>query len=149
MKLSYQVITIERIDELMAIENVCHSHPWSEKTMASCIGGRYFGYLAHHQENAVGFYIGEYIAQEATLMDICVAPQAQGKGIGKQLLLHFIDEAQQRGAHTVFLEVRVSNIGALMLYINQGFTEIGRRTGYYPAKIGYEDGIVMKKELKA
>jgi ribosomal-protein-alanine N-acetyltransferase len=33
------------------------------------------------------------------------------------------------------------------MYINSGFTETGRRTGYYPSAsgFGYEDAIVMKK----
>jgi ribosomal-protein-alanine N-acetyltransferase len=36
-----------------------------------------------------------------------------------------------------------------MLYINQGFTETARRTGYYPSAsgFGYEDAIVMIKKL--
>lgn len=147
MTLSYAPTCAEQLDQLMTIENACHSHPWSEKTMKSCIGGRYFGYLASKDKKAIGFYIGEYIAEEATLMDICVAPENQGKGYGKQLLEHFIESAKQRGATTLFLEVRVSNLSALMLYINQGFIEINRRTGYYPSAVGYEDGIVMKKAL--
>jgi len=34
-----------------------------------------------------------------------------------------------------------------MMYINDGYSEIGRRTGYYPSNIGYEDAIVMKRSL--
>jgi ribosomal-protein-alanine N-acetyltransferase len=36
-----------------------------------------------------------------------------------------------------------------MMYINNGFIETGRRTGYYPSAsgFGYEDAIVMKKVL--
>ena len=145
--LTYTPTAIEQLDQLMTIENACHSHPWTVKTMKSCIGGRYFGYFAMEHERPVGFYIGEYILEEATLMDICVAPEHQGKGFGKQLLEHFVNQAKQLGAKTLFLEVRVSNINALMLYINQGFVEISRRTGYYPSKVGYEDGIVMKKSV--
>jgi ribosomal-protein-alanine N-acetyltransferase len=41
--------------------------------------------------------------------------------------------------------VRAKNISAQMLYMNTGFIETGRRTGYYPSAkdFGYEDAIVM------
>ena len=151
-------ITPSDVKALMAIELACHSHPWSEKTFTSCIGGRYFGErlgesiatnLPENTEqkasDALGFYIGEYVAGEATLMDICVLPSEQGKGYGKLLLLQFLAQAKAQGATKIFLEVRAKNIAAQMLYMNAGFIEINRRTGYYPSSsgFGYEDAIVM------
>ena len=150
---------IERTDvgKLMPIELACHSHPWSEKTFLSCIGGRYFGeklgeFLQVIEkdescEQGIGFYIGEYVAGEATLMDICVIPTKQGKGYGKVLLNQFLTHAKKLGATKIFLEVRAKNIAAQMLYMNAGFIEIDRRTGYYPSSsgFGYEDAIVMSR----
>ncbi|SES93830.1 ribosomal protein S18-alanine N-acetyltransferase [Thalassotalea agarivorans] len=146
--LSFHPITPAELDEIMAIENQCHSHPWSENTMLSCIGGRYFGELAKREEHAVGFYIAEYIAGESTLMDICIAPASQGKGLGKSLLKQFEQQAELMGAQTLFLEVRASNTAALLMYINNGFVEVGRRTGYYPKEVGFEDAIVMQKVIE-
>ena len=83
MTLSFDPITLDDVETLMTIENACHSHPWTENTFRSCIGGRYFGQLAKSDADIVGFYIGEHVAGEATLMDICVAPNTQGKGYGK------------------------------------------------------------------
>ncbi len=145
MTLHYHPNSIEHLPLLMPIENACHSHPWSEKTFASCIGGRYFGEYAtlDNSTDIVGFYVGEYVVGEATLMDICVPPQQQGKGLGKTLLNRFIEQSKAQGASKIWLEVRSSNIAAQMLYINHGFIETGRRTGYYPKAIGYEDAIVM------
>ena len=54
-----------------------------------------------------------------------------------------------RAAERVFLEVRPSNTGAIALYHDEGFNEIGRRPRYYPAKDGREDAIVMAMELLA
>ncbi|WP_448212733.1 ribosomal protein S18-alanine N-acetyltransferase [Colwellia sp. MEBiC06753] len=152
MKTSLLYSTIEQhhVDMLMPIEQACHSHPWSEKTLRSCIGGRYFGSYAEitsaeAENDTIGFYIGEYILGEATLMDICVAPSQQGQGFGKALISHFIEQAVALGAEKIWLEVRASNTAAIMLYINQSFIETGRRTGYYPKEVGYEDAIVMCK----
>jgi len=148
MSLIYSNIEKSDTKHLMLIENACHSHPWSEQTFLSCIGGRYFGEYANTSDETIGFYIGEYVAQEATLMDICVHPEQQGKGYGKTLLVQFIRQAKTKGAEKIWLEVRAKNISAQMLYINQGFIETGRRTGYYPSTIGYEDAIVMCLDCK-
>ncbi len=138
-------ITPDDVKDLMVIECACHSHPWSEKTFTSCIGGRYFGEKLIDKTIATGFYIGEYVIGEATLMDICVTPNQQGKGLGKVLLKQFLAQAKKLGATKIFLEVRAKNIPAQMLYMNAGFIEIDRRTGYYPSSsgFGYEDAIVM------
>jgi ribosomal-protein-alanine N-acetyltransferase len=137
------------VEKLMVIELACHPHPWSEKTFRSCIDGRYFGDYLTIDNALVGFYVGEHVVGESTLMDICVPPDQQGKGYGKALLLQFFDRCKQLAIKTIFLEVRAKNISAQMLYINQGFTEISRRTGYYPSNtgFGYEDAIVMSKKL--
>ncbi|MDO6488031.1 ribosomal protein S18-alanine N-acetyltransferase [Colwellia sp. 4_MG-2023] len=148
--LKYTPITTDDISQLMPIENTCHSHPWTEKTFSSCIGGRYFGEkLAETTEKIIGFYVGEFVVDEATLMDICVDPTEQSKGYGKKLLHHFIEQAKAKGAIKIWLEVRAKNISAQMLYMNAGFIEISRRTGYYPSSkgFGYEDAIVMSLKL--
>ncbi|MEW6992123.1 ribosomal protein S18-alanine N-acetyltransferase [Colwelliaceae bacterium 6441] len=147
MTLNFKPILPENVSQLMVIENDCHSHPWSEKVFKSCIGERYFGFYLEDDSTVIGFYIGEYILGEATLMDICVTPSIQGSGYGKHLLAHYSREAKSRGAEHLLLEVRAKNISALMMYINDGYCEVGRRTGYYPSNIGYEDAIVMKKSL--
>lgn len=147
--LSLTPITSTDIQALMQIEDECHSHPWSEKTFRSCLGGRYFGNklscTLNEPSNVIGFYIGEYVIDEATLMDICVSPSHQGKGLGKKLLIDFIEQSKAKGAAKIWLEVRAKNISAQMLYMNIGFIETGRRTGYYPSArgFGYEDAIVM------
>ncbi len=142
---TFNTITPSDVEHLMPIETACHSHPWSEKTFNSCIGGRYFGFYLVKNNEIVGFYIGEHVVGEVTLMNICVSPNQQGKGYGKTLLNHFLQETKNLTATKVWLEVRAKNISAQMMYINQGFTETNRRTGYYPSAngFGYEDAIVM------
>jgi ribosomal-protein-alanine N-acetyltransferase len=149
MTFTYSIISVNDVEKLMPIETACHSHPWSEKTFTSCIGNRYFGYYLVTEDQLVGFYMGEHVAGEATLMDICVLPDQQGKGYGKALLDHFFKESKKLNNAIIWLEVRSKNISAQMMYINNGFTETGRRTGYYPSAsgFGYEDAIVMKKTL--
>ena len=115
----------------MAIETACHSHPWTLKTMSSCIGGRYFNLAALSNNTIVGFYIGEKAGPDFTLMDICVAPEYQGKGIAKQLLSQFIEYGEQQSAETLFLEVRESNTRAIKLYESAGFIEMSVSSFWY------------------
>ena len=147
----FKSVTDENINELMAIENACHTHPWTLKTMQSCLQGRYFNLAAFDDEQMIGFYIGEKAGPDFTLMDICVTPKHQGKGIAKQLLSKFIEHGEQQNAENLFLEVRESNTRAIKLYEQAGFIEMSVRKNYYPSddatKNGFEDAILMGMAL--
>ncbi|MGB2708234.1 MAG: ribosomal protein S18-alanine N-acetyltransferase [Pseudoalteromonas nigrifaciens] len=149
--INFKSVDATAIPQLMAIEAACHSHPWTLNTMSSCIGGRYFNLAAFNGDTMVGFYIGEKAGPDFTLMDICVAPSEQGKGIAKQLLNQFIEYGEQQNAENLFLEVRESNTPAIKLYENAGFIEMSVRKNYYPsdnpAKNGFEDAILMGMAL--
>lgn len=135
------------LPQLMAIETACHSHPWTTKTMSSCIGGRYFNLAAFDGDDMLAFYIGEKAGPDFTLMDICVKPSLQGKGIAKQLLTYFIEYGEQHNAQNLFLEVRESNTRAIKLYEHVGFIEMSVRKNYYPSDNGFEDAILMGMAL--
>ena len=47
------------------------------------------------------------------------------------MLLHLLDEAMERGASWMTLEVRESNTVAQALYRKYGFTTVSTRKGYY------------------
>ena len=81
------------------------------------------------------------------MLNICVAPAYQSRGYGRVILQRLIDEATRFKADSMFLEVRPSNPKAISLYHSMGFNEIGNRKGYYPAKQGREDAIVMARVL--
>lgn len=55
--------------------------------------------------------------------DIAVLPAFRGKGIGKALLTHIIEDARQRGFCKITLEVRHDNHSAQMLYKSLGFED--------------------------
>ena len=54
---------------------------------------------------------------------------------------------RDRQASLLWLEVRPSNERACALYIREGFVEVGRRKGYYPAPDGREDALVMRRNI--
>ena len=67
---------------------------------------------------------------EEELLLIAVAPEHRGKGLGTRLLHQVLEDARNRGAERVFLEMRFNN-PAIELYQKAGFTPIGRRKHYY------------------
>ena len=95
-------------------------------------------------ERAVVGYAG-LIAydDEAHVATIGVATGAQGKGIGSLLLDALLAEADRRSP-VVLLEVRADNKVAHGLYRRRGFSEIGRRRGYYQPSGA--DAVVMKRK---
>ena len=140
--------TLADAPAMLAIEQAATSHPWTLKLFESCFGERYFNFVLEQQNQICGFYIGEYIAGEASLFDICIAPSAQGKGFGRLLLEHFITEADNREAFECWLEVRESNVKAIKLYQSTGFHQTGKRPNYYPTATGHEDAILMGLPLR-
>ncbi|RVU37370.1 ribosomal-protein-alanine N-acetyltransferase [Rheinheimera riviphila] len=140
--------TLADAPAMLAIEQAATSHPWTLKLFESCFGDRYFNFVLEQQNQICGFYIGEFVAGEASLFDICIAPTAQGQGFGRLLLEHFINEADRREAFECWLEVRESNSKAITLYQKAGFHQIGKRPNYYPTATGHEDAILMGLPLR-
>ncbi len=136
------------IEQMFALEQSATSHPWTRSTFESCFGERYFNFVLLEGQQLLGFYIGNFVAGEASLFDICVAPKAQGRGFGRQLLNHFISEAENKGAFDCWLEVRESNLHAIQLYQRAGFHQTAKRANYYPTATGHEDAILMGLPLR-
>ena len=85
-------------------------------------------------------------ADEAELLKIAVAPTRRRHGIGRALVADAAVGAIQAGARRLFLEVRERNQAARALYANAGFTETGRRKGYYHQPP--DDALVLEKKFE-
>jgi ribosomal-protein-alanine N-acetyltransferase len=99
--------------------------------------------VAENGSGVVGY--GGLIAydDEAHIATLGVAATRQGEGIGALLLDTLLAEADRRSP-VVLLEVRADNDVAQALYRARGFSEIGRRRGYYQPS--GTDAVVMKRE---
>jgi ribosomal-protein-alanine N-acetyltransferase len=71
------------------------------------------------------------IMEDSHVTTLAVDPDFRGRGFGEVLLLRLIDEAIDRDAAWMTLEVRESNAVAQRLYRKYGFTTVTMRTGYY------------------
>ncbi len=135
------------LDAVMAIENRAYPFPWTRGIFRDCLLAGYPAWLLLEGEAIRGYAVISLAAGEMHILNICIAPERQGRGLGRFLLRALLKHARDRKAERMFLEVRPSNPGAKALYEAEGFNEIGRRPRYYPARNGREDAIVMAMEL--
>ena len=136
----------EDLNEIAALERECFpSDPWNVRMLAeSFLSGRFFGSLLE-EEGVITAYGGiSFVEDEAELELIATAEMYRRCGRAEKILHDLFEGAIQRGIKRIFLEVRVSNSSALMMYLKNGFQGIYARSRYYPDG---EDAIVMKKEL--
>src|SRR5260370_6059130 len=69
--------------------------------------------------------------REAHITTIAVDPAWHRNHVGTKLMLGLIDAATAKGARSVSLEVRKSNLGAQRMYERFGFRPVGVRRGHY------------------
>ncbi len=137
------------LPRVLAIEAQAYAFPWSIGVFRDCLHAGYGCWVLESDAGEIfGYAVLSVAADEAHLLNLCVAPSAQGQGHGRRLVTRMLDVARWHRAERVFLEVRPSNPAAIALYLSLGFTEIGRRPRYYPAAGGREDAIVMGRELR-
>ena len=135
------------LDQVVAIEQAVHAHPWTRGNFADSLGAGYHCWSARRDGELVGYVIVMIAAGEAHLLNLSVAGAWQRRGIGTELTRFVVKLARDYGAATIYLEVRPSNAAARALYAVEGFAEVGVRPGYYPAGDGREDAVIMERRI--
>ncbi|WP_353407973.1 ribosomal protein S18-alanine N-acetyltransferase [Pseudoteredinibacter isoporae] len=133
---------------LIQIEQKAHSHPWPVNQFAQRLScERHLLAALELDGHLVAYYVASQIADQAELLNISVAPEQQGRGMGARLLQHLIDRLDPK-IREIFLEVRASNTAAIALYEKLGFHQLGSRPNYYPChKNGREDALLYALTL--
>lgn len=129
------------------LEQASYLFPWSEGIFRDSLR---VGYQCSVLEIGVvlaGYSVLATGAGEAHLLNLCVRESFRCRGLGTRMLQHVFASAERDGARVIFLETRPSNHSAIRLYAAQGFAQIGVRRGYYQARDGREDALVMRRAL--
>lgn len=110
-------------------------------------------YVFEEKKQILGMYIvkpnqidlGNHIANASYM----VSPNAQGKGIGKKLCEHSLEQAKRLGFRAMQFNVVVStNTRAVELWEKFGFETIGTTPkGFRHPKLGFVDTHIMHKKL--
>lgn len=137
------------VDEVLALEQSVFPHPWSRANFVDSLASGYDAWVLREEGGALaGYFILMFAVDEAHLLDVALSAAHQRAGLGRYLLDSATARARRMGMESMLLEVRPTNERALAVYRAYGFSEIGRRKGYYPAHEGTrEDAIVMRIQL--
>ena len=149
-----EAATGDDLDALIDLERRSYSHPWTRANFEGELRASERGHLLVLRESAArsdpergirGYCALQVYAEELHLMNLAVAPEWRRRGLGRFLLRLARDLGARRGAREAWLEVRAGNLPALALYLSQGFTEVGRRRGYYSRP--REDALLLRAPL--
>jgi ribosomal-protein-alanine N-acetyltransferase len=133
------------VAQVAALEALCFSDAWSEKSVASELTNQLSLWLVAVDGGTVAGYVGsQTVMGWADMMNLCVAPDYRRQGLGRELVLELVRQLRRNGATCLTLEVRVSNAPAIALYEKLGFAQVGRRPRYYEKP--REDALILRKE---
>jgi len=142
-----RLMTHADLKQVAAVEAQAYKYPWTKGIFRDCLRVGYSCWVAITDSLVIGYGIVMLAAGEAHILNLCIKPEHQGKGLGRKMLNHLLDVSMATGTDMALLEVRRSNQLAINLYLSEGFHELGVRNAYYPSEEGREDAIILAKYL--
>ncbi|MGN0342323.1 MAG: ribosomal protein S18-alanine N-acetyltransferase [Roseburia sp.] len=128
--------------QVAALEKQLFSVPWSEQGFRDTLDMDGVIFLVAREDEVCIGYCGIYLAaDEGEITNVAVDPAYRRKGVARALLQQLLQQAKERGASHIVLEVRASNEAARALYEKLGFTACGVRKNFYQKPV--EDAWVM------
>jgi len=131
-RIEWRPLAAEDLAYVAALEAQIHLAPWTLGNFRDALAAGYTTRVAEREGRIVAYGVLMLAPGEAQILNISVVPDARRQGFGRALLQQFIDDARELGAEQCFLEVRVSNTAAILLYEGAGFASVARRSEYYP-----------------
>jgi ribosomal-protein-alanine N-acetyltransferase len=141
--ISFTQMSETHLDDVIAIEQQAHSHPWKTSMLTELNGRGAHNVVMLEDDKVVGYFYAQNVVGEVSLLNVAVSPRHQGQGYGRQLIQHLLAYCESCQADSAWLEVRESNRAAVSLYLSEGFNEVDRRRDYYPTEHGREDAVIM------
>ena len=147
-KINISPIEKDDIPEVVKLEKLYFSQPWSEKAFLDAFdGGNSYFVAAKTKENLVVGYGGMYFASgEGYIYNIAVRKDFRGQKIGQNIIKNLIYYSLEKDLEFLSLEVRESNIPAVNLYKKMNFKILGKRKSFYSNP--KEDALIMTLFLK-
>ncbi|MDR1412592.1 MAG: tRNA (adenosine(37)-N6)-threonylcarbamoyltransferase complex dimerization subunit type 1 TsaB, partial [Actinomycetes bacterium] len=123
---------------LVALAGEVEGFGWSRASLIEELNNPtrlWFGTLRREGEGLwrlIGCVGAADLAGELNVLMLAVASGERRRGVARALLDLLLEQARERRIASATLEVRADNEAAIRLYRSAGFTQTGRRTGYYP-----------------
>ncbi|ONI90938.1 N-acetyltransferase [Saccharothrix sp. ALI-22-I] len=97
--------------------------PKSATAATAGLAGTWYAVVAYHDDQPVG--MGRVIGDGGTafqIVDMCVLPEHQGRGLGKKIMAALMEHLRQRAPRTAYISL-IADGDARHLYAKYGFTE--------------------------
>ncbi len=104
--------------------------------------------VAKIEKKIAGFMVTRLILAEsyAELLNIAVSEEFKRQKIGQILLNRTLENCQKSGLDSILLEVRMSNLTAIMFYKKNSFEVVAERKNFYSNPS--ENGYTMRRIIK-
>ncbi len=133
------------LDAIVAAERLCYDFPWSADQFLRELDNPLAAVdLLFAGRQLAGYLCSWLICGELHIHNVATLPQFRRLKVAARLMRHAMARCPAEDLERVFLEVRISNAGAIALYKSLGFSEVGIRKDYYP---GGEDAILMELNI--
>lgn len=130
--------------DVARIEEETFSMPWSKNAFLDMIAQDNATYLvADLNGQIIGGAGIRNILGDAEISNVVIKESYRNRGYGKSLIKALLDKGYEMGANAFTLEVRKSNLPAIMLYKSLGFAAEGTRKNFYERP--KEDALIMWK----
>ncbi|MEX2100499.1 MAG: ribosomal protein S18-alanine N-acetyltransferase [Acidimicrobiia bacterium] len=143
--LTVEIVPMRRrhLRSVLRIEQQVYPRPWSTSLFLSELALRSTrSYIVARVGRELVGYAGLMMTlDDGHVTTIAVEPRWHQNKIGTRMLLWLAHEGIDRGAKSLTLEVRITNIAAQDLYRKFGFVPVGVRKNYYQEV--NEDALVM------
>ncbi|MBR3293065.1 MAG: ribosomal protein S18-alanine N-acetyltransferase [Oscillospiraceae bacterium] len=135
------------LDAVEKIEELCFSLPWTREQLGTAmVDERQIFLVAEDVGEILGYVSMMFVLDEAYIGNVAVAPEHRRRGVASALLESLLQRVKAMGLAFVTLEVRATNMPAIALYEQFGFSVVGRRKNYYSAPT--EDALIMTRVWK-
>jgi ribosomal-protein-alanine N-acetyltransferase len=150
MDIKLRPAEIADIPQIISIEDVSFSNPWSKVSFLSELVFRGYNYsvvaVDEVLDEVVGYCFFWLIEDdEIHITNIAVNQNRRQQWIGKGLIEFVVTLAREHSIPSITLEVRDSNTAAKAFYERLGFEQAGRRKDYYEHP--REDALVLRLKL--
>lgn len=109
----------------LQIEQESHDYPWPEEDFLRCLRQRNcISMVAELGEKVVGFMIYELHRAKLHILNFAVHLEYRRRRVGTQMIEKLVSKLSSHRRTHITLEVRETNLAALLFFRNQGFRAI-------------------------
>ena len=136
------------LEAVLKIERSVQVNPWSRLSFEQSLTQKHLCRVVEHEQQILAFHIVSPVLDELHILNLAVALDQQGVGLGHVLIDDILEQAKIAKTAKIFLEVRETNVAAQGLYLKWQFRQIAVRKNYYRCTDGgRENALVMVRKL--